>query len=1218
MEVSINLKTKEVKINNKVVKVKNNDGSINKIFVKTIKNMNAKVLNKINSITGMTKEQIIKSMNKSKYIYDDNKGKFYNMKNYVKKGDVKNKVVNENVILKKKPSNYSRVIKQLETNIKKLKDGKKNTLIIGKNITQNDFINNISKLTPKADEYYIITAGKANYTINANNIKRFTKIFSKGGTYKGSDSDFIETQRTDNFNEYVITKRIRGQKSKFDFGAYFDYNNNTNIDLSKYQIFNEIKPNKTILINEEYKTENTELKRYINKQDLNCFIYSVFISNIDIKNKWEIMGLIGNNAGIHKNKLDEIFKKVNIGCKLTSFSNGQDRIKIYGNKNNIEIELGLIRNHYFLNEDVNISMSYIRNLEELQNNDYIKTSDKVIKEGDKFIIKDRKQTMKSYKLIKYLLDNNYLKPNDKIREINIKTNSTDIKDKNNNYDIENTNITNRGVEIKDSYTLELNKNFKSYKDDLNYLHKNFKDNIIDEIDNKNNTKKIRFKRNINIYHNIYFDYETYTNKKDEITPFIVSWVDEDTKQMITNKNVFVNQDVEQLTRDFINSLPKGKRFIRLIAHNINFDLRFIWKQIYNKNSLIKVGRNIKGLKGTIYINNEQVNIEIKDSLALIPEKLSNFGKMFNLETIKEILPYKYYNSEGGPFNNQFCKLSKWEEYILKEGFTKQQFEESKNTMIKFDCIKSKNGRRIKNVELINDDSIIDTIKYNYNYCFNDCVVLRNGYIKFREDLLRINPNLTVDNVLTIASYSHQTFIDKNVYKNCKYLEGIPLLFIEKSIKGGRCMLFDNTPIKFISKDINNSYSQIKDFIVDFDAVSLYPSAMYRLGKELGGHIKGRPYLIKPNNLNMEFLNNQTSYFIDIKIKEVNKVLKMPLLSIMKDDVRHYTNDMIGEIITVSKIELEDLIKFQKIEFDIIKGYYYNKGRDGTITTIIEEFFNKRLEYKKQGNPLQLCYKLIMNSSYGKTGQKANDISNKIIHTEKLNEFVEYNFNKIKSYEKVNDKEILVSLYNDILKHKNLAHINSEILAMSKRIMNEVICLAENLKIVVYYTDTDSIHLKNEDLKILEKEYYKLYNKVLTGYNMEQFHTDFDLPKSKGEIKSTKFIGIGKKCYYDSLEGSDEKDNKLNGEHTRLKGVPNSNIIFNVESTNKKSVEELYNNFIIGKTEIFDSVENGNKFKIKFNKDMTLSNITNEYKQICFNHDYYFINPEYDNSVKTYI
>jgi hypothetical protein len=39
--------------------------------------------------------------------------------------------------------------------------------------------------------------------------------------------------------------------------------------------------------------------------------------------------------------------------------------------------------------------------------------------------------------------------------------------------------------------------------------------------------------------------------------------------------------------------------------------------------------------------------------------------------------------------------------------------------------------------------------------------------------------------------------------------------------------------------------------------------------------------------------------------------------------------------------------------------------------------------------------------------------------------------------------------------------------MSKRIMNEVICLAEDNEIEIFYQDTDSMHIQKADIPRLE-------------------------------------------------------------------------------------------------------------------------------------------------------
>ena len=38
--------------------------------------------------------------------------------------------------------------------------------------------------------------------------------------------------------------------------------------------------------------------------------------------------------------------------------------------------------------------------------------------------------------------------------------------------------------------------------------------------------------------------------------------------------------------------------------------------------------------------------------------------------------------------------------------------------------------------------------------------------------------------------------------------------------------------------------------------------------------------------------------------------------------------------------------------------------------------------------------------------------------------------------------------------------------MSKRIMNEVICLAEDKKLPIFYQDTDSLHIEEKNVDLL--------------------------------------------------------------------------------------------------------------------------------------------------------
>ena len=69
---------------------------------------------------------------------------------------------------------------------------------------------------------------------------------------------------------------------------------------------------------------------------------------------------------------------------------------------------------------------------------------------------------------------------------------------------------------------------------------------------------------------------------------------------------------------------------------------------------------------------------------------------------------------------------------------------------------------------------------------------------------------------------------------------------------------------------------------------------------------------------------------------------------------------------VDHITLEDLIKYQQIEYEMINGYYWQGKRDFRIRDQIKKLFLLRKQYKENDNPVQEIIKLILNSVYGRT------------------------------------------------------------------------------------------------------------------------------------------------------------------------------------------------------------------------------------------------------------
>ena len=139
-------------------------------------------------------------------------------------------------------------------------------------------------------------------------------------------------------------------------------------------------------------------------------------------------------------------------------------------------------------------------------------------------------------------------------------------------------------------------------------------------------------------------------------------------------------------------------------------------------------------------------------------------------------------------------------------------------------------------------------------------------------------------------------------------------------------------------------------------------------------VEGMPKPIPKDKLCLEFLKQQTAYVVLIEITKIHKHYAFPLVrkgyycSTYDDQLK----DGETRLDVVSDIELEDLINFQQIEFNIINGLYWDGAKDYRIQDAIQKVFDKRLEYKKQNNPLQLIYKLIMNSAYGKSIQRPID------------------------------------------------------------------------------------------------------------------------------------------------------------------------------------------------------------------------------------------------------
>jgi hypothetical protein len=656
------------------------------------------------------------------------------------------------------------------------------------------------------------------------------------------------------------------------------------------------------------------------------------------------------------------------------------------------------------------------------------------------------------------------------------------------------------------------------------------------------------------FHNLFYDFETYVDSTSKHVPYLCRSFDG------IKRSVFYGVDCG------LQLLKSLKKHTRLIAHNATYDYRFIVEYLQANREISRGTRLIGGV--ALF---GKIKLRLKDSYNIIPEGLRSFSKMFALSgDVKEVMPYSLYNADT--IAKRWIKIkdvlhgvdSNGFPYIVKED--QEQFISN----IKRWCVDGPDGT-------------YDIIEYSNHYCEIDCKILCEGYNKFRDWILEIT-QIDIDHVMTLPSLAHQYLVNMGCYDGVISLSGIPQMFIQKSVVGGRVMCASNDKAIYDTDRKKN----------DFDATSLYPSAMARLE----GFLLGAPEVI--SDLNYESIKHYSGYFVEIVITSVAIHRTFPLMSFKnKDGIRQWDDyAIIGKSVIVDKTTLEDWIQYHGITFDIVRGYYFNKGFNQKIVDTIQFLFFQRAKKKAEGNPIEVVFKLLMNSSYGKTIMKP--ITNEVKIFDDVDEFNVYfdrHYNEITDYIHFGQKT-KVTIVKPLVEHFNICQVGSSILSMSKRIMNEVMCLAEDIGIEMFYQDTDSIHLFDNEIGKLGEAFQSKYGRVLIGKQMGQFHSDFSITGAK-DVIATKSIFLGKKSYIDVLQGV----NKVSGEietdyHIRLKGIPNKVILYHCERQGITPYE-LYTQMYEGVPITFDLTNDGSKVNFKYDKSYAVRTLSDFNRCLVF-------------------
>ncbi|CAL6081082.1 DNA_polymerase [Hexamita inflata] len=932
------------------------------------------------------------------------------------------------------------------------------------------------------------------------------KVFNKNlleNEKKLDDIDADIKQKQQEKIKEAIVKSIDSKSNKKNKGAYFNFINKIpQIDLSRYQIGNNLE-------------QHLELSR-----KSQCFIYALQMSGQYSNQELQAI-LVQVQSNLQLFSLTQIKNIKHIGpiC-IHIYEDKSKQVRIYDVKGDINdqrqqqkqtIHICLYKEHYFIYDtDVQVSNFWLNNFEK-------------------------------YKTYPKYLENTNIS---QVRQTQTNICVTKSKSKNDSITV-----------IKMMHELNM---FEEIKDYNEFNYKENSKQVISAPDNAEDycqeTKEFKEREN-NFDKILYADTEAFTiDSQGEYIKhkcYMCVWADGDIVKSSRDVNGLVRyihkcyENEKHIAKK--NNLPDKQ--VLIYMHNLSYDCQFILKEQYQIDDMIQ--NNGKVLQFSFSIYNQlglKIQFVFRDSYIMISSKLSKLPEMFlskEEQSViqKEVMCYNYYTEER--YLNNIGNIEEASKYI--DGHTKQEFI---SVLKKSDCML--------------DDKHFDMQKYALYYCKQDVIVLQKCVQKFAQ-LLKDNMDMNLYNYISISSLALSYQLKKHCFdKSCK-VNGLLRQFLQQFVIGGRCMTLNNQKQILLFKKL-----------LDFDAVSLYPSAQYRtyypagklytLSQEMIQH-----YNVKENLFDITEAKNskdQNTLYLEVKLFKGNDFIHrgFPLVSQKIDGVRQFTNDISEENrYFLDTIGLQEAVLRQNYKYEIISGVYA-KERDYTIQEVIKYMFEERVKCKKAKNPLQQIYKLMLNSSYGKTIEGDRNETVQIFEETQLEELFK-KYDQINSIQQYGTK-FCVKLEKECCEQTGYHHIGIQILSMSKRIMNEVMTLAEDLDLNIYYQDTDSMQILQDELKILSENFQEKYQRELIGEKMGQFHSDFSSDKGK-VLYGEDGIYISKKVYCVKLCVQNEDGDICYDYHIRMKGVTGECITQKADELYGGDVIKLYQDLAGGKAIEFD-------------------------------------------------
>ena len=634
--------------------------------------------------------------------------------------------------------------------------------------------------------------------------------------------------------------------------------------------------------------------------------------------------------------------------------------------------------------------------------------------------------------------------------------------------------------------------------------------------------------------------------------------------------------------------------------------------------------------------------ELRNSLTIITTALKNFPKMFlpkeeQSKMIKEVYAYDAINKQLLEYKKDtregfWVTLDTLHDAI--EAFEKRKSEEEKEKLYE-DLVRTASKPEVGCV----DGDMFDVGKYMLYYCERDVDLLALGLRSWvaigEQDTSKSTfkgmppfPKFDLFNFLSapaiaqaVTEYSVREGYDgkeedlpmmkadaegqmlpnpKRERYTYKY-KGDLRRFMLYATSGGRCTLANEKAIQvdcLMNPDVKELYDKVvrgekltdeeRQFmfdhtIQDFDARSLYPTAMSRSAIPLGvpeivdwrKHPKTEQHIITEA---MEKRAPNDAMYLIAHVK-YDKKLAMPCNCWKQEKPEprcRWTNDIPRDVVQLRKLrDLYTMIEVQHAHFEVLGGLEWRHG----ACTKIQEFMKKVYDFRRLNHsngfdhPIQEAAKLIMNSYYGKNVTKMRDTAELFFPkrswvwdsekkrfeehdgAEEVLKYLERHWREVKQIVSTGEVFVVKIKQNDNSAYD--ACFGCEVLAGSRALICRVSAAIEDItKEPPMYTDTDSLHVYGWQIGAISEWFQKKFRIPMIGGELGQFHPDFEPQGFKpGEkfLGSVFFCGVGKKMYIDEVFG----DQGSTYFHKRAKGI-------RAEWLSKDEYKQLYDGEVLVK------------------------------------------------------